>query len=230
MLRTLCCGAALVFALMAGPQQYVSAATATPAATSLLFEAPHLSNVSKGTTLAYRFAREVSEPKLLGAPFKDDIKVDVVKEGADGRRTVVIKVFSGERGRPAQNIDGMTGNPLLVVFLDRAVSNLAMLSGGNRPYLKQKIKMSFANGAKVEPVDIAYGGGTVKGSRIEVKPFVGDPNALKMMGYDGMTLDIVVSDKVPGHFVELASHYESPMKGSPKLDESIRLDGVGEIK
>lgn len=230
MLRTLCCGAVLAVAVMAGPYQDVRAATAAPAATALLFDAPHLSNVSNGTTLSYAFERQVSEPKLLGEPFKDDIKVDVVKEGENGTRTVVVKVFTGERGRPAQNIDGMTGNPLLVVFLDRAVNNIAMLSGGNRPYLKHKIKTSFTSVAKVEPVDIAYGGGTVKGNRIAVKPFVGDANALKMMGYDGMTLEIVVSDKVPGHFVAFESHYESPMKGSPKLDETIKLEGVGEIK
>ncbi len=230
MLKTLCCGAALAVAITVGPYHSLRAANATPAATAMLFDAPHLSNVSMGTTLDYAFERKVSETKLLGEPFKDNIKVDVVKESADGKRTVVVKVFTGERGRPAQNIDGMTGNPLLVVFLDRAVNNLAMLSGGNRPYLKQKIKMSFVSGAKVEPVEIAYGGSTVKGNRIAVKPFAGDPNALKMMGYDGMSLEIVMSDQVPGHFVAMGSHYESPMQGSPKLDETIKLEGVGEIK
>jgi hypothetical protein len=229
MLRIVCCSAALAVAVVTGAFN-LDARAATSSATSALFDAPHLSQVSKGTTLAYHFVREVSEPKLLGEPFKDDIQVDVVNETPDGTRTVVVKVFTGERGRPPQNITGMTGNPLLVVFLDRAVNNLAMLSGGNRPYLKQKIKMSLSNGAKVEPVEIAYNGGSVMGNRIEVKPFVGDANALKMMGYDGMSLQIVVSDKIPGHFVSLASHYESPMKGSPKLEETIKLDGVGEIK
>lgn len=230
MMKVFLCSAALATLSMAGPSPAAHAGNSTPSATAVLFDAPHLANVAKGTTLAYRFERQVSEPKLLGEPFADDIKVDVVNDGDAGTKTVVVKVFTGDRGRDPQKIEGMTGNPLLVVFLDRAVNNLAMLSGGSRPYLKQKLKMSFANGAKVEPVEIAFNGASVKGNRIEVKPFVGDPNALKMMGYDGATFDIVVSDQIPGHFVTLASHYASPTKDSPKLDETIKLDGVGDIK
>jgi hypothetical protein len=143
---------------------------------------------------------------------------------------VLVRVFSGEAERPVQSITGMTGNPMLVVFLDRSVNNLAMLAGGNRPYLKNKIKMSFNTSAKVDPVEIDYKGATIKGNRVTVTPFVGDANALKMMGYDGVRLEIVVSDAVPGHFVRLASHFESPMKGSPVLDELTVLEGVGSIR
>lgn len=230
MLKPMACAAAMAVLVLVGADAGVRAATAEPTATSVLFDAAHLANVEKGKTLSYKFDRKVSEPKMLGEPFTDDIKIDIADSKDDGTRTVLVKVFTGDRGRPDQSIDGMSGNPLLVVFLDRAVNNLAMLSGGNRPYLKQKIKMSFANGAKMQPVEIAFNGATIKGNRIAVKPFVGDANALKMMGYDGVSFEIVVSDAVPGHFVALASHYESPMKGSPKLDETIKLDGVGEIK
>ncbi len=230
MMRTFLCGAALAVVALAGQQFAARAATSTPSATAVLFDTPHLANVPKGTTLAYQFERQVSEPKLLGEPFKDDISVDVVNESDAGTKTVVVKVFTGERGRDPQNIEGMTGNPLLVVFLDRAVNNLAILSGGSRPYLKQKLKMSFVNGAKIEPVEIAFKGASIKGNRIEVQPYLGDPNALKMMGYDGATFEIIVSDQIPGHFAEFASHYASPTKDSPKLDETIKLEGVGEIK
>lgn len=230
MLKTVLCGAALAALALIEPRVAIGPALAAAEATTALFEVPHLANVTKGTTLAYRFERQVSEPKMLGAPFTDEIKIDVVDETDGGTRTVLVKVFTGDRSRPPQNITGMTGNPLLVVFLDRAVNNLAMLSGGPRPYLKNKIKMSFVSGAKIAPVEIAYNGSSVKGNRIEVTPFAGDPNALKMMGYDGASFEIVVSDQVPGHFVAFASHFASPMKNSPKLDESIKLEGVGEIK
>lgn len=230
MLKTILCSATLAFVALAGLQHAAQATNSPQSAVAALFETPHLTNVPKGTTLAYHFERQVSEPKLLGEAFKDDIKVDVVNDGDNGTKAVLVKVFTGERGRDPQSIEGMTGNPLLVVFLDRAVNNLAMLSGGSRPYLKQKLKMSFASGAKVEPVEITFNGAQVKGNRIEVKPFVGDPNALKMMGYDGVTYEIVVSDQVPGHFVALDSHYASAAKESPTLDETIKLDGVGEIK
>ena len=206
------------------------AAPEAPKATAMLFDAPHLSNVGKGEQLNYDFDRKVSDPKLLGPSYDDKISVDVTDAESDGKRNVVVKVFTGQRARTPQKIAGMTGNPLLVVFLDHAVANMAQLSGGKRPYLKQKIKMSFVNGAKVEPVKIAYNGGTVDGNRIKIAPFVGDPNALKMMGYDGASFEIVVSDHVPGEFASLSAHYESPMKGSPSLDEVTKLEGVGDIK
>lgn len=221
---------ALAITLIFAPIAMGAAATSPPSATALLFDANHLANITKGDPLTYRFERTVSDPKLLGEAFADDIRLGVVNDGPSGTREVAVNVFTGERARPEQRIDGMTGNPLLVVFLDRAVNNLSMLAGGNRPYLKQKIKMSLAERAKVEPVEIDYKGKKVAGSRVSVTPFVGDPNALKMMGYDGAVFQIVVSDAVPGHFVDFSSHYESPMKDSPRLDERIRLAGAGEIK
>ncbi len=230
MVKKFICGAAIAIAAIALPLTPPRAATAGPAAGSVLFETPHLADVHKGDVLAYRLTRAASEPKMLGEPFSDDIKVTITDEDQSGTRDLVVDVFSGERGRPPHPISGMTGNPLLVVYLDRVVNNTAMLAGGSRPFLKQKIKMSFANDAFIAPAEITYKGRSVPGHWIKVRPFVGDPNALKMMGYDGLTLEIVVSDQVPGHLVNLSSHYSSPMKGSPELNESITLEGVSEIR
>lgn len=231
MRKTLARFAALVamVALSAAVLPVATAAT-NPEAAAMLFDAKHLAGVAKGDALVYRFERTVTDAKTLGEPFTDDIRVDIVSEDPSGTREVAVKVFTGERGRPEQRITGMTGNPVLVVFLDRAVNNLSMLAGGNRPYLKQRVKMGLANGAKVETVEIDYKGKTVKGNRITVMPFVGDPNALKMMGYDGAKFQIVVSDVVPGHMVAFASVYESPTQGSPRLEEKITLEGAGAIK
>ena len=215
--------------LVALPFAAATAAPAEPAPTAILFDAQHLATTAKGDKLVYDLTRKVSEPKIQGEPFTDTITVDIANAEPNGTRDVVVHVMTGERARPPQAISGMTGNPLLVVFLDRAVNNLAMLAGGSRPFLKNKIKSSFVLNPEIAPAEITYKGNKVAGHWIKVAPFAGDPNALKMMGYDGMSLEIVVSDKVPGHFVNLASHYASPMKGSPRLDETITLEGVGEI-
>ncbi|MCB1521140.1 MAG: hypothetical protein KDJ37_11285 [Hyphomicrobiaceae bacterium] len=206
------------------------AAVTPPAATAILFDAKHLLNVGKGEALRYRFQRTVSNPKLLGEPFSDDISVDVLNTAPDETREVSVQVFSGERARREQHINGMTGNPVLVVFLDRAVNNFSQLAGGNRPYLKQKMKMALDSGAKIDPVVVSYKGASHDGYRIRVSPYVGDANALKMMGYDGASFEIVVSEKVPGHFVQFSSVYESPVKDNPRLEERIVLDGVEGVK
>lgn len=213
--------------LLAAP---VVLASPTPGAIAVLFDAKHLTNISKGGEAVYNFERKVSEPKLLGEPFTDKIRIGVLDEEATGARTVSIKVFTGDRARPEQQITGMTGNPLLVVFLDRSVSNFGMLAGGSRPFLKNRMKEQLGTNSKVEPVSITYQGKQVAGYRVKWAPFVGDPNALKMQGFDGSRFEIVVSDAVPGHFVETVGIIESPQPGSPRLEERTLLDGVGEIK
>lgn len=231
MMRTVVRGfmaAALATALASGVP--AADASPTPAATAMLFDAKHLTSIPKGGAAVYRFERKVSDPKLLGEAFTDKISIGVLDEAADGTRTASVKVFTGDRARPEQQITGMTGNPLIVVFLDRSVHNIAMLAGGSRPFLKNKMKSQLGSNSKVTPVQIAYGGKEVAGYRVSFAPFVGDANALKMQGYDGSRFEIVVSEAVPGHFVETVGIFESPQPGSPRLEERTLLEGVGEIK
>ncbi|MGD9785250.1 MAG: hypothetical protein AB7E80_10570 [Hyphomicrobiaceae bacterium] len=228
-LRVLCLAVAAALVVMLSPMGSGPAA-ATATATSVLFDAKHLASLGKGDRLAYRFQRTVSNPQLLGEPYSDDITVDILAADADQTKQVAVQVFTGERARREQRIAGMTGNPLLVVFLDRAVLNMTQLAGGNRPYLKQKIKIALDHTAQIDKVSVTYKGKAVEGYRVRVSPFLGDAAALKMMGYDGARLEFVVSENIPGQFASMTSVFESPMQGSPKLEERITLDGVEAVK
>lgn len=207
-----------------------AAAAAGPTAVDVLFERKHLDNLQAGQEVVYRFQRTVSDEKILGSPFSDDMKLDIKKVAADGTREVIFKVFSGERARDPQEIPDLTGNPILVVFLDRAVNNFAAIASGNRNYLKGKFRDALREKAKIEAVEVEVMGKKVAAYKVTVVPFENDPNALKMLGYEGATFSFVVSDKVPGHFVELVSHYESGIKDAPSLDERITLASLGEFK
>ncbi len=229
-LRSAVVGSACLAVALFAASTTTSHAAPAPAATSMLFDASHLGNLKKGDELSYRFERNGSDPKVLGANFSDQIRVGIIDEEQSGTRAVSVRVFTADRERPEQRISGMTGNPLLVVFLDRAVTNFAMLAGGSRPYLKNRFKQQLAGSATVEPVAIEYKGRKVQGYRVKLTPYLGDPNALKMQGYDGSTFEIVVSDQIPGHFAETRALYSSPQEMSPRLEERIVLEGVGAIK
>ncbi|MFN3869305.1 MAG: hypothetical protein ACK4MF_09590 [Hyphomicrobiaceae bacterium] len=205
-------------------------AAPAPAATAVLFDASHLANMGAGDHVTYSFERKGSDPALLGENFTDTVKVGVTAVEDGGTRAVSVDIFTGARARPEQKISGMTGNPVLVLFLDRAVSNFAALAGGQRPYLKNRFKQQLDQSSKVEPVSISYNGQTFEGFRVSVSPFVGDPNALKMRGYDGSSFEVVVCDKIPGHFVATRSLYVTPSADGLRLEETLKLDGVGEIK
>lgn len=220
-------GAGLALVLAVGAS---AAADTTPKATDLLFEAKHIAGISAGTELVYKFDRKPSDEKMLGPGYIDDIKVKVESDGAPGKKNVVINMFSGERLRDPNRITDMDGNPMLVVYLDNSLGHFQQLAGGDRAYLKNKFSSSFIKAAKVEVVKVTYKGELVDGYRVSVTPFADDPSRAKMRGYEVAQFSIVLSDKIPGHFAKMIANFGNTQKGSPTLEESTTLDGVGEVK
>jgi len=219
----------VVVALMLVP--FAAAADATnPTAVDLLFETKHLGNISQGQDLAYRFQRTVTRPELVGAPFSDDIHIMVKKVNDDGSRNLVMSVFTGERARDPLSVPDMTGNPLLVLFLDRVVSNYHSLAGGAQPYIKQQVRAALRDKAKIRPAKLDYEGKPVDAFVVSVVPFLGDPNAAKMSGYEGSEFRFVVSPAVPGQLAIMDAKFESGLKDSPRLEERMALVGVGDVK
>lgn len=220
-------GTMLAAAILAS-SAYAQAPKAT--AVDLLFERKHLENVKAGDKLSYRFSRDVTKPDLLGQPFADDVTVDIRKIAADGTREVDVRIFTGERARDPQVIDGMTGNPILVIFLDRSVSSYVALAGGKVPYLKDRFRSALRDRATIEPVKVKLGDKTVDGHRVTISPYSSDPNASKMQGYENSSFSVVVSDAAPGHFVELSALYENTKKEAPRLEEKLVMAGAEVLK
>ncbi|MEQ1711653.1 MAG: hypothetical protein ABL908_09640 [Hyphomicrobium sp.] len=219
--------------MMSGLAAAIGSASADPVkrtAVDLLFESKHLELLGKGVEATYRLDRTVTDANLVGEPFSDDIKVAVKDVDAGGKREVVVRLFSGERARDPHTETDLTGNPLLVVFLDRSVSNFGLVGGGNRNYLKQQFRDALRDKADVQPAKVEFDGKTVDGYRITVTPFLGDKNAQKMLGYEGSKFAFLISDAVPGYFVELHAGFVSSVKDAPKFEERIKLVGTGAMK
>jgi hypothetical protein len=209
---------------------YAGAEVGKPTSVDVLFERKHLSNVPVGTDLVYRFERTVSAVDLLGQPFADDIKIEVKKVATNGSRQVVIKVFSGDRARDPQVIDDLTSNPVLVVFLDRAIASYMSIAGGKVPYLKDKFRTAMRERSTVEPVKVKFDGKTLDAHRVTLSPYSGDLNAAKMRGYENARFSMVVCDGVPGQFVELLATYENNAKDAPRLEERTLMAGAEIVK
>ncbi len=202
---------------------------AQPTVQNMIFEHKHLSNVEQGAALGYRFNRIVSNPELLGPPFSDAITVKVVGVKPTGEKDVDLQIYTGDRARDLQKIPNTTINPVFVVYFDLAMSSLTQLTGGKYGYLKTVFTHGFKDKSKIEPIKLGYKGKTIDAYRITMVPYVGDPKAPTMQGYDGVTFTMVVSNEVPGEVVQLTSVYESTLKEAPKLEERITLDGA-EVK
>jgi len=209
---------ALVLAFAAAPvlaDQYEAA--------DLIFENSHLDLVSKGTNVAYKFEHQVSDEKLLGKAFTDDIKIAVTDVNAEGQRVLDVTVFTGDRQRPVQNYDGLTINPVFIWFLDKCVENYRTVAGGKQPYLKGRMKEAFVDKPTLEDVKIEFGGKTIDAKKVTIAPFAKDPNRQKMQGYENSKFSFVMSKDIPGYFYELTADMVSTQPGSGKLNNRLTL-------
>ncbi|GAU86553.1 hypothetical protein [Bosea sp. BIWAKO-01] len=213
----LCQVMALVLATAPWPTQ----AQETPV--DILFARPHLSGVSSGTELTYRLERLPSDTKRLGEPFGDDIKLVVRSVAASGSRDIDLRMYTGERARDLLSIPDLTGNPVLVIFLDRAVSNMAQLTGGTTPYFKDRLRAGLRDKATSEATKAEFEGKMLDATRIVVRPFVDDTNLGRMLGYEGSQFEFLVAEAAPGMLLDMTSRFVSTLPDAPKLEERIVL-------
>lgn len=214
---TLCRALALMLALVS------SSARAQDGPADVLFGRPHLSGLPSGSEVTYRLERRPSDTARLGEPFSDDIKLVVRSVAASGGRDVDLRIFTGPRGREVDGITGLTGNPLLVIFLDRAVSDMVRLTGGKAPYFKDRLRAGLRDKATTEVARVEFGGKTLDALRITVRPFIDDANAARMLGYEGTRFEFLAADEAPGMLLEMTASYVSTMPDAPRLDERIVL-------
>lgn len=189
----------------------------------ILFIRPHLSSLPAGTELIYRLERSPSDTGRLGEPFEDDIKLVVRSVGANGGRDIDLRIFTGDRAREVNAITDLTGNPVLVIFLDRAVSNMVRLTGGRAPYFKDRLRAALRDKATSEAIKTEFEGRTLAATRIVVRPFDEDANAERMLGYQGSQFEFLVAADAPGMLLDMKSSFVSTLVDAPKLEEHIFL-------
>lgn len=226
LLAALFSGAAFVVPQTArGAEAQAASQPAAPDAATLLFEDPQLANTKAGQTLTYKYARKVADPEL-GATF-DDRVILIIEASASGgdARDVKVDFFSPERHHAAGPFEGVTTNPMLLLFLENHLGDLSGRLKGNPRYFKNAIRTALRDAATVTAADFTVGGEAVKGWRVTVAPFKGDPNAVRMRGLDTLAYTFDVSPDVPGQIVRLA--IKADTAGGALWEESIAYDPKG---
>ncbi|MBX9861754.1 MAG: hypothetical protein K2Y42_03285 [Hyphomicrobium sp.] len=207
----------------------VAQASEEKSAVPILFESRQLDLIDKGKEVTYRFEKTGSDERLVGKNFADDLRLGVADVDAKGARQVIFKVFTGDNARDPQNWPDLTINPLFIWYLDRAVGTFNSLAGGSQMYLKHKIREALG-AAKVEEIKVDYDGKQVDALKLHITPFAEDPSSQKMQGFHKSTFTIVVSNQVPGYFVDLKSDFVSTQAAGPELREHVKVVGMGDAK
>lgn len=219
-----------IFALALTTLAAAGATAEMPKVADILFERPHIGAITPGTELLYKFERKPSDENLLGKGFSDDIKLKIESDAPQGKKNVLVEIYTGPRARDPQRITDMDGNPMLVVYLDSAVAHFRQLGGGDPTYLKGMFKRALGSTATIAPATITYKGAAVEGYLVSLTPYANDPSRSKMRGFEGSTFTIALSDKIPGYFAQMTSNYSNSDKSAPTLMETTTLEGVGEVK
>jgi hypothetical protein len=175
-----------------------SHAAGTPAgdditpAERLIFTTDHLHGVPAQTELDYAVVS--SEQPSRSA---DLVKVLVLSpDNAKGDAQV-----SDHTGNVPLPNGGLQCNPVIIYFLERDISEMQGLTGGQRRYFQQRLRLALAAGPRIETVTSEAGGKSVSARRIVVQPYLNDPNAERLAQYTAKRYTFLLADDVPGQVV-----------------------------
>ena len=186
----------------------------------VLFETPHLRNVTQAGTLAYDFVRDGV------AGFSDTVAVHVRRVNPNGTKDLAFDYLSGPRRVQFPELDGFRGNPVLMHTLERDTVAMKEALGVSSNYFRNKIRESFVS-ATVSDATYMLDGKPVPARVVVVRPFEGDTRLQRMASVQAKTYTFVLCDAVPGTVAEI--RIEMPADGpmaAPAFAERVTFKGV----
>jgi hypothetical protein len=227
-LKLLFPGLLLALGISAG-MPAATGATDEPSAQSLLFDANYLLPLTAPSRLVYAYSHKSEDPERFGKGFDDEVALKLSASTAGGgEKDVLLDMFTGERERILGPLTRVSGNPVVMMFLERDVTQMNMHVGGQTVYFRNVIRLAFREHAKLEPATFSWNGKQVSGTKIVIQPFLGDPNGDRMALFRTKTYEFIVSDAVPGGIYEIRSTVgdDRPDAKAPVLDTTLTLKGL----
>jgi hypothetical protein len=159
----------------------------------MLFMQPHLDGVEPQTELDY--AVDYSGPP---SKVNDTVRVLVTSPG-NSKNDARVTDRTGDVRVPG----GLPCNPMIIYFLEHDIAEMEQLTGGQRRYFQQRVRMALAAGPAITPVSSeSLGlGKHAKAQQIVIQPYLNDPNAERFKKYLGKRYTFVMADDVPGHLL-----------------------------
>ena len=220
--RHSCCLGLWLLALP-GPT-HAGAQTSSPevsSAETLLFETDHLARVEPPAVLVYEF-RKVSS---VEPGFSDKVQLDVT--GSKGKVSATLHFLSGKNRHDLPALEEAHGNPVLLGFLERDISEMKRLTGGSTAYFRKRLRMALAESAQVSSQPITYQGKVLPAQAVRIQPYLDDPMHARFEQYVNKTYTFIVSDQVPGGIFQLRSSLAN--RGRPQPGTTVAGSGEGGI-
>lgn len=191
-------------------------------AENTLFLTDHFGTASGAQKLRYTFNRSGT----LDPAFEDTI--EVVVSGSAGQRTFETRCMTGSKNLELPAVEGATGNPALLCFLERDIREMERITGGKKWFFQKRIRVALAEGPEVKPIKVQFAGREIPAKEIRITPYANDSLRHKFDKYADKFYVFRLSDQVPGGILEVdAVIPDSAKPDGPKLvRETMALSSV----
>jgi hypothetical protein len=185
----------------------------------LLFMTPHLRGVAAQTELDY--AMTLSHP-----PEKASDTVRVLVQSANNAADDAS--VSDRTGKVSVPSGGLPCNPVIVYFLEHDIAEMEQLTGGQRRYFQKRVRLALAANPPITEVTSNANGKSVKARKIEIQPYLNDPNAQRFPDFTNKRYTFVLADDVPGGVTLIRTEVpgENNDFAHPKLTETLSFTGA----
>ncbi|WP_244816583.1 hypothetical protein [Caballeronia sp. Lep1P3] len=210
---------------------FAAAPAPTPASTPggeiapaerLLFMQPHMTGVEPQTELDY--ALDYSGPPVK---VSDTLRVIVTSPG-NSKNDARVTDRTGDVKVPG----GLPCNPVIIYFLEHDIAEMEQLTGGQRRYFQQRVRLALAAGPAITPVSGdalgMQGAKHVKARQVVIQPYLNDPNAERFAQYTGKRYTFVIADDVPGRVLMIRTEVPGANNdfAHPVQTETIAYQGT----
>lgn len=183
------------------PDKQSKSSSQITSAERLIFTTDHLHDVAPQTELDY--AMTESGENAHGA---DVVRVLVTSRGnAKGDAKV-----SDHGGAVTLPNDGLPCNPVIIYFLERDISEMSALTGGQRRYFQKRLRIALAQGPTITSTTAQVDGKAVAVRQIVVQPYLRDPNAERFTRYTAKRYTFAIADALPGQVAQIRTEVPGP--------------------
>lgn len=164
-----------------------------------LFLTDHLGKINIPSSLLYDFRKTGT----LEEGFSDTVEVRFTEAPVEDEKQVEIVFFTGERSRIVPPMTVSTGNPVLMMFLQREVNEMDRLTDGHWRHFQKMIKLALENEAEINEVTVPYGNQASPGLKIKISPYLEDPKRDEFEKFATRYYEFTLSSEVPGYVYQI---------------------------
>ncbi|MFA3916362.1 hypothetical protein [Ruegeria hyattellae] len=192
----------------------------------LLFRDGTLDSVDRDSALIY--LRTVSNQLKPEAAERDTGQI-ALTFGDAASEMAHLEFRQDQKHRSMGMFPASVGNPMIMVFYESAVRDMAESAGGSPFYIRNRVKDALIQPAEVETGEAIIDGEAVTTQTVRLRPFEGDPNRDRMRGFGDLVLSVTVSEGVPGWYLKLVAEAQPKSGGEAVYRSEMvfdRLEGA----